>query len=72
MGVLEVLLVITDEFLVGAMYLIGIAIACLILKFIIKKAIEESSFIKELRKTNRLLEELIEYNDKVEYVLKDE
>ncbi|MBU3803526.1 MAG: hypothetical protein H9872_02045 [Candidatus Cellulosilyticum pullistercoris] len=72
MGVLEVLLVITDEFLVGAMYLIGIAIACLILKFIIKKAIEESSLIKELRKTNRLLEELIEYNDKVEYVLKDE
>ena len=72
MGVLEVLLVITDEVLVGAMYLIGIVIACLILKFVIKKAIEESSLIKELRKTNRLLEELIEYNDKVEYVLKDE
>ena len=72
MGVLEVLLVITDEVLVGAMYLIGIAIACLILKFVIKKAIEESSLIKEIRKTNRLLEELIEYNDKVEYVLEDE
>ena len=72
MGVLEVLLVITDEFLVGAMYLIGIAIACLILKFVIKKAIEESSLIKEIRKTNRLLEELIEYNDKVEYVLEEE
>ena len=72
MGVLEVLLVITDEFLVGAMYLIGIAIACLILKFVIKKAIEESSLIKELRKTNRLLEELIKYNDKVEYVLEEE